>query len=68
MADMAHPEDILALIRIVREQQAQLDKLKARLEESERVRENYQRWWLADSEELSKLRETLEAKSKEEPK
>lgn len=65
---MSQLDDIVALLRIVREQQAQLDKLTAELKESQVDCENYRRWWLADSDELRQLRETIEAKSKEEQK
>lgn len=65
---MSQLDDIVALLRVVREQYALIDSLKKELHEVEIDRENYQRWWLADSDELRQLRETLEAKTKEEQK
>lgn len=64
---MNNQAEILALLRIIRDQQAHIDSLTAKLNEATEAKERYFKWWTTDLEELNALKEANEAK-KEAPR
>jgi len=54
--------DILALLRIIRDQQAHIDTLTAKVNEATEAKERYFKWWTTDLEELNALKATQAGK------
>ena len=52
---MSQHDDISALIRIIREQQALIDEQKARIETAEHDTQQYRKWWLEERENIRNL-------------
>lgn len=52
---MSNHEDISALLRIIREQQAIIDEQKAKLETEEHDAKQYRKWWLEERGNIRNL-------------